>query len=102
MKIKKVTEEAIVFDNETVITYDHCQDCCEDNYADFKQIEPEALDYDFETELKFEAVIDDDLSNNDELQKEAEEAEQEIVEARRKILHASDTLRQIYNDCYED
>ena len=42
MKIKKVTEEVIVFDNGTVITYDHCQDCCEDNYADFKQIEPEA------------------------------------------------------------
>ena len=39
MKIKKVTEEVIVFDNATVITYDHCQDCCEDNYADFKQIE---------------------------------------------------------------
>ena len=35
-------------------------------------------------------------------QKEAEEAEQEIVEARRKILHASDTLRQIYNECYDD
>lgn len=56
MKIKKVTEEVIVFDNGTVISYDHCRDCCEDNYADFKQIESEALDYDFETELKFEAV----------------------------------------------
>jgi uncharacterized coiled-coil DUF342 family protein len=49
-----------------------------------------------------EAVIDDELGDNDELQKEAEEAEQEIVEARRKILHASDTLRQIYNECYDD
>jgi uncharacterized coiled-coil DUF342 family protein len=49
-----------------------------------------------------EAVIDDELGDNDELQKEAEEAEQEIVEARRKILHASDTLRQIYSECYED
>lgn len=55
-----------------------------------------------EAKKKLEAVIDDDLSNNDELQKEAEEAEQEIIEARRKILHASDTLRQIYNECYED
>ena len=55
-----------------------------------------------EAKKKLEAVIDDDLSNNDELQEEAEEAEQEIVEARRKILHASDTLRQIYNECYED
>jgi uncharacterized coiled-coil DUF342 family protein len=55
-----------------------------------------------EAKKKLEAVIDDDLSNNDELQKEAEEAEQEIVEASRKILHASDTLRQIYNECYDD
>jgi uncharacterized coiled-coil DUF342 family protein len=55
-----------------------------------------------EAKKKLEAVIDDELGDNDELQKEAEEAEQEIVEARRKILHASDTLRQIYNECYDD
>lgn len=55
-----------------------------------------------EAKKKLEAVIDDDLGDNEELQKEAEEAEQEIIEARRKILHASDTLRQIYNECYED
>ena len=55
-----------------------------------------------EAKKKLEAVIDDDLSNNDELQEEAEQAEQEIIEARRKMLHASDTLRQIYNECYED
>jgi uncharacterized coiled-coil DUF342 family protein len=55
-----------------------------------------------EAKKKLEAVIDDDLGDNDELQKEAEEAEQELIEARRKILHASDTLRQIYNECYED
>ena len=55
-----------------------------------------------EAKKKLEAVIDDDLGDNDELQKEAEKAEQEIIEARRKILHASDTLRQIYNECYDD
>ena len=55
-----------------------------------------------EAKKKLEAVIDDDLGDNEELQKEAEQAEQEIVEARRKILHASDTLRQIYNECYDD
>ena len=55
-----------------------------------------------EAKKKLEAVIDDELGDNDELQKEAEEAKQEIVEARRKILHASDTLRQIYNECYDD
>ena len=55
-----------------------------------------------ETKKKLEAVIDDDLGDNEELQEEAEQAEQEIIEARRKILHASDTLRQIYNECYDD
>lgn len=55
-----------------------------------------------EAKKKLEAVIDDDLGDNEELQKEAEQAEQEIIEARRKILHASDTLRQIYNECYDD
>ena len=55
-----------------------------------------------EAKKKLEAVIDDDLSGNVELKREAEQAEQEIVEARRKILHASDTLRQIYNECYDD
>jgi F0F1-type ATP synthase membrane subunit b/b' len=55
-----------------------------------------------EAKKKLEAVVDDDLGNNEELQEEAEQAEQEIIEARRKILHASDTLRQIYNECYED
>ena len=49
-----------------------------------------------------EAVIDDDLSGNVELEREAEQAEQEIVEARRKILHASDTLEQIYKGYYGD
>ena len=55
-----------------------------------------------EAKKKLEAVIDDDLSCNEELEREAEQAEQEIIEARRKILHASDTLRQIYNECYDD
>ena len=55
-----------------------------------------------EAKKKLEVVLDDDLGDNEELQKEAEEAEQEIIEARRKILHASDTLHQIYNECYDD
>ena len=55
-----------------------------------------------EAKKKLEAIIDDDLSCNEELEREEEQAEQEIIEARRKILHASDTLRQIYNECYDD
>ena len=49
-----------------------------------------------------EAVIDDDLSGNVELEREAEQAEQEIIEAKRKILHAAIALQQIYKKYYED
>jgi len=55
-----------------------------------------------EAKKKLEAVIDDDLSCNVELEREAEQAEQEIVEARRKILHAAVTLQQIYKGYYAD
>lgn len=56
MKISKVTDEAIIFDNGNTITFNHCQDCCEYNYADFSQIEEMALDYEFDENLIFEAV----------------------------------------------
>lgn len=36
MKIKKVTEDFIEFDNGSKITFDHIQECCENNYADFE------------------------------------------------------------------
>lgn len=56
MKIKAVDVEYIMFDNGTNITFDHCADCCEYNYADFMQIEDEALSFDFEEPLDFEVV----------------------------------------------
>ena len=56
MKIYKITEEEIIFDNGSKITYDHNQDCCEVNYADFCQIEESAKEFDFPEDLIFEAV----------------------------------------------
>jgi hypothetical protein len=56
MKIVEVTHEYIEFDNGSMITFDHVQDCCEHNYADFKQIEEQALETEFDEELIFEAV----------------------------------------------
>ena len=38
MKVVKIDEEKIVFDNDTYITFSHNQDCCEYNYADFIQL----------------------------------------------------------------
>ena len=56
MKIIKVTEEMIEFDNEKRITYYHDQDCCERVYADFEAIDDVAYDYEFEEPLTFEQV----------------------------------------------
>lgn len=59
MKIKKVTENEIVFTNGKCIYYDHEQDCCESNYADFGQLELSAYDVEFdEHNMKFEKADD--------------------------------------------
>lgn len=56
MKIVKVDFGAIEFDNGNTITFDHDQDCCETNYADFEQLEERARDIEFVEYLKFEEV----------------------------------------------
>ena len=47
MKILKITESSIEFDNGKEITFDHDQDCCEFNYADFEQLDSLAREVDF-------------------------------------------------------
>ena len=54
MRIAEVTEEYILFDNGDRITYDHEQDCCESNYADFEQLDDIARTTDFDTPIEFE------------------------------------------------
>ena len=56
MKITKVTEDEILFDNGKDISYNHAQECCEHNYADFEQLDDLARDYDFDENLMFEEV----------------------------------------------
>lgn len=56
MKIKEVTDNHILFDNGTEITYDHEQDCCEGNYADFTQLDSVARDYEYNETLIFKAI----------------------------------------------
>ena len=60
MKIKEVTDEAIIFDNGNTITYDHDQDCCEHNYADFSVLNESNVNYnfDFNENLLFKFVDD--------------------------------------------
>ena len=56
MKIIKVNDEAIIFDNGNEITFEHSADCCEWNYADFKQLDDIARATDFDPKLEFEMV----------------------------------------------
>lgn len=55
MKIKEVNENMILFDNGNSITFDHEQDCCEWNYADFEQLDDIAKATEFERPLEFQA-----------------------------------------------
>ena len=47
MRIVKITEYSIEFDNGKHISFDHDQECCEINYADFEQFDSLARDVDF-------------------------------------------------------
>lgn len=58
MKIVRITNTEILFDTKDRITYDHLQDCCEHNYADFQQIDDVAKETIFENPLSFEPVPD--------------------------------------------
>lgn len=55
MRILKITEDSIEFDNGKEITFEHEQDCCEINYADFEQLDSLARDVDFSEPLVFES-----------------------------------------------
>ena len=47
MRILKITEDSIEFDNGKDISFDHYQECCEINYADFEQLDSLAREVDF-------------------------------------------------------
>ena len=59
MRIKEVNSNAIIFDNGNTIEYDHNQDCCEWNYADFEQLDDLARNTDFDENLEFKALEDE-------------------------------------------
>ncbi len=55
--IKEIIEEAIIFEDNSVISYGHYQDCCEHNYADFEQIDDICRATDFDTSnMLFEII----------------------------------------------
>lgn len=53
MKIIEITEDHILFEGGHEITYHHDPDCCEDNYAAFKEIDDLAKCYDFTHPVQF-------------------------------------------------
>ena len=53
--IIKVTEEKIVFSDDSYISFYHEPDCCEDNYADFCQLDDIARASVYTLPLKFES-----------------------------------------------
>jgi len=55
-KISEITDEAIIFSDHSSITFDHDQDCCENNYAAFDALDDLARNYTFRGEIRFEAV----------------------------------------------
>ena len=55
MKIVSVTDDYILFDNNSTITFDHEQDCYEWNYADFAQLDDITRAVEFERPLEFQA-----------------------------------------------
>lgn len=56
MKIVGVINDTLKFDNNSNITYTHTQDCCENNWADFSQLEDMAFEVEFDENLIFEEV----------------------------------------------
>lgn len=56
MRIVDINDDYIEFDNGKKITYNHDRDCCEQNYADFKQLDTIGRIYNFDEDLRFEEV----------------------------------------------
>lgn len=57
MKIEKITNEHVLFDNGSKITFDHEENCCEYNYADFPQLEDTGVEQEeFKEPLIFESA----------------------------------------------
>ena len=59
MFLREITEEKIIFDNGTEISFVHDTECCEKVYADFKQLKDSPfgiLNSDFENDVKIEVV----------------------------------------------
>lgn len=54
-KISEVTDDHIRFDDGTFMSFNHCSECCEHNYADFQQLDDLARGYTFKGKLLFES-----------------------------------------------
>lgn len=71
MKIKKICEDYIEFDNGTIIVDNHNQECCEHVYADWDYLRQyNTLPQTGENISIFDINFDDDIHNHIEYEKE--------------------------------
>lgn len=56
VRVIKVNADYIEFSNGDRIIYDHEPDCCEYNYADFKQVKDEIMGREFKMPIQFEML----------------------------------------------
>ena len=54
MRIESISSDSILFDNGDIIGWEHFQDCCEEVYADFQQLDDLARSYNYSENLIFE------------------------------------------------
>ena len=57
MKIEEISDKHILFDNGNEITFEHEQECFENNYASFLDIDDISKEIDFDENLIFETVV---------------------------------------------
>lgn len=90
MKIKSWNDDCIIFDDGSYISYDHEQDCCEYNYADFSVLDV-MLGHD-KDDIEFDSFEIDTIDDGGFLVK--------LKLTGNKILRAP--YRNIFIPCYSE
>ena len=66
MKVSKITDIEITFDNGFSIYFNHNPISVEENYAEFQKIDKSVFDYDFDENLDFEHYEEEGFTFGDE------------------------------------
>lgn len=70
MKIERINDSGIIFNNGTKLSHYHCQDCCENVYADWEYLKQyNVLPSTGETISIYDIEFDDSITNNIDYEK---------------------------------